>query len=109
MIIYYAPLDAMLQTANSTPEEQAKGMEGWKLWAQKCGDKLMDMGNPLMNGQQLTPDGKSKESNKNVTGYSILGVENIEEAKELLKGHPHLAWNAACSIELYEVMPVPGM
>ena len=109
MIIYYAPVDAMMQTANATTEEQAKGMEGWKIWAQKCGDKLLDLGNPLMNGQQLTHDGKSKESDKNVTGYSILGAENIEEAKELLKGHPHLAWNCACSIELYEVMPIPGM
>ncbi len=109
IVLYHAPDDAMGQTTNSTPEEQAKGMEAWMQWAQKCGDKLVDLGSPLMNGQQINPDGKSKNSTKNVAGYSILKAENIEAAKGLLKGHPHLAWNAACTIEVHEMMPLPGM
>ena len=56
-------------------------MELWMQWAQKCGDKLVDLGSPLMNGQKLNPDGKSEGSNKNVVGYSVLQAENIEEAK----------------------------
>lgn len=109
IVIYHAPIDAMAQTANSTPEEQAKGMEAWMVWAQKCGEKLVDMGAPLMNGQQLNPNGTSQNSAKNVAGYSVLQAENMEEAKALLKGHPHLGWNAACSIEVHETMPLPGM
>ncbi len=109
IVIYHAPADAMEQTANTSPEDQAKGMEMWMQWAQKCGNKLVDLGAPLANGQQLSPDGKSKGSNKNVAGYSILQAENMEEAKALLKGHPHLGWNAACSIEVHETMPLPGM
>lgn len=109
IVIYHAPADAMKQMANTTPEEQKKGMEGWMVWAQKCGSKLVDMGAPLMNGQQLSPDGTSKSSDKNVAGFSILEAENLEEAKDLLKGHPHLAWNADCSIEVHETMPLPGM
>ena len=109
VVIYHAPADAMEQTANTSPEDQAKGMEQWMKWAQKCGDKLVDLGTPLTNGQQLSPDGKSKNSNKNVAGYSILQAENMDEAKALLKDHPHLGWNAACSIEIHEAMPLPGM
>jgi hypothetical protein len=109
IVIYHAPADAMEQTANSTPEQQAKGMEEWMKWAQKCGDKLVDLGSPLTNGQQLSPDGNSKPSSKNVAGYSVLQAENIEDAIKLLKGHPHLAWNAECSIEVHETMPLPGM
>jgi len=109
IVLYHAPADAMNQTANTSPEEQAKGMELWMDWAKKCGDKLVDLGAPLSNGQQLTPDGKSKSSNKNVAGYSILQAENMDEAKTLLKGHPHLGWNAECSIEVYETMALPGM
>jgi hypothetical protein len=109
IVIYHAPIDAMEQTAKTSPEDQAKGMEMWMQWAQKCGDKLVDLGTPLANGQQLSPDGKSKNSSKNVAGYSVLQAENMEEAKALLKGHPHLAWNAACSIEVHETMPLPGM
>ena len=108
IVIYHAPADAMEQTANASPEEQAKGMEGWMQWAQKCGDKLVDMGTPLSNGQQLSPDGQSTPSNKDVAGYSVLQAGSMEEAKELLKGHPHLAWNADCSIEVHEAMPLPG-
>ena len=109
IILYHAPEDAMKQTANVSPEEQAKGMEGWMQWAKNCGDKLLDLGSPLMNGQQLNPDGKSKKSSKNVAGYSLLQAENMDNAKALLKGHPHLVWNADCTIEVHELMPVPGM
>ncbi len=109
IVIYHAPVNAIEQTADTTPEQQAKGMEEWMKWAQKSGDKLVDLGSPLMNGQQISPDGKSKPSSKNVAGYSILQAENIEDAIKLLKGHPHLAWNAECSIEVHETMPLPGM
>lgn len=108
MVLYHAPLEAMKAMQSTTPEEQAKGMESWMQWARECGDKLVDLGTPLMNGQQLSPDGQSKDSNKDVAGYSILQAESIEEAKKLLEGHPHLAWNAECSIEIHETMPLPG-
>ncbi|MBT8386052.1 MAG: hypothetical protein KJO12_01455 [Ignavibacteria bacterium] len=109
IVIYHAPLDFMKDMANTTPEDRKKGMEEWMVWAEKCGSKLVDMGAPLMNGQQLIPDGTSKSSDKNVVGYSILDAEDLEKAKGLLKGHPHLAWNAQCSIEVHETMPMPGM
>lgn len=109
IVLYHAPIDAMQQTANTSPEDQAKGMEAWMTWAKKCGDKLVDLGNPLTNGQQLSPDGKSAASKQNVAGYSVLQAENMEEAKALLQGHPHLGWNAACTIEVHESMPLPGM
>ena len=109
IVIYHAPAKAVERMAKASPEEQAKGMKGWMQWAKKCGTKLVDLGAPLMNGQQLNPDGGSSKSKKNVTGYSILQAKNLEDAKKLLKGHPHLAWNADCSIEIHETMPIPGM
>jgi len=109
LVIYYAPVDAMQQMQNVSKEDQAKGMELWMQWAKKCGDKLVDLGNPLMNGKRLSPDGKNSDSKKEVTGYSILQASNLNEATQLLQGHPHLGWNAACSIEVYETMPIPGM
>jgi hypothetical protein len=103
IVIYHANNDAMKQMTTATPEEMKKGMEGWMVWAQKCGDKLVDMGAPLMSGQLLTPDGKSQDSTKGVNGYSVLQAENMDEAKALLQHHPHLAWNAGCTIEVHEV------
>lgn len=109
IVLYHAPADAMQQTANISPEDQAKGMEAWMTWAKKCGNKLVDLGAPLANGQSLNPGGKSKSSSKEVAGFSILQAESIEEAKQLLQGHPHLSWGASCSIEVHETMPIPGM
>ena len=109
IVIYHAPMDAMKQMANTSKEDQAKGMEAWMSWSQQCGDKLLDMGSPLMNGQELKPGGGSSNSAKGVTGYSILQADSMAEAKKLLQGHPHLGWNAACSIEVHETMPLPGM
>jgi hypothetical protein len=94
--------------AESTPEEMAKGMESWMAWAAKCGDQLVDLGNPLAGGQKLIPNGNSESSARGVAGYSILEAENMDDAKSLLIGHPHLAWDAACEIEVHEVMPMPG-
>jgi hypothetical protein len=109
IVLYHASADAVKQTANFTPEQQAKGMEAWMQWAKDCGDKLVDLGSPLMNSQLLIPGGKSKNSNSDVVGYSIVQADNMEQAKGLLQNHPHLGWNADCSIEVHETMPLPGM
>lgn len=109
IVLYHAPVDAMEQSTGATPEEQAKGMEVWMKWAHSCGDKLVDLGTPLINGQQLKPSGQIINSEKNVVGYSILKAENMEAAKDLLKSHPHLGWNELCTIEVHETMILPGM
>ena len=108
IVIYHAPMDFLKQSANKSPEEMKKGMEAWMEWAAKCGDKLIDMGNPLMGGIKLNSDGSSTPSEKQVCGYSVVQAENMEEAESLLAGHPHLNWDAGCEIEIHETMPVPG-
>jgi hypothetical protein len=35
IVIYHAPTDALMETANASPEEQAKGMVVWYNWAKK--------------------------------------------------------------------------
>jgi hypothetical protein len=112
LVLYHATMTPeMMQQMMSRPkEDMAKGMEAWAQWAQKCGNHLVDMGSPLMGGQALNADGTSKNSEKNVGGYSILQAENMDEAKALLHGHPHLgSWNPTASIEVHEFMPMPGM
>jgi hypothetical protein len=109
IVIYHAPMDALKQMESMTKEQQAEGMKGWMVWASKCGNKLVDLGAPLTGGQKVNPDGTAAASNKDVCGYSILQAKDMDEAKALLQGHPHLGWNAVCSIELHEAMPLPGM
>ncbi len=108
IVLYHAPVQALQSMGDATPEDMKKGMEPWMQWAQKCGNKLIDIGSPLVSGQKLSPDGKSEPSKREVCGYSILEAENIDEAKSLLAGHPHLMWRGDCEIEVHETMPLPG-
>ena len=106
VVIYHAPVSAVEQTQNMSPEEMQKGMESWKAWAAKTGDGLVDIGTPLMGGQKLSKSGSSP-SDKDVMGYSILQAEDMQGAKALLVGHPHLEWASGCEIEVHESMPMP--
>ena len=107
VVIYHAPASFMEQAQNATPEEMQKGMKAWMEWAAKCGDALVDFGAPLAGGQKLSTSGSSP-SDKDVAGYSILQAEDMDGAKALLQGHPHLEWTAGCEIEVHEAMPPPG-
>ena len=110
LVLYHVPAEAMQQTMNVTPEQQAEGMKAWMQWMQKCGDKLVDIGSPLINGLQINNNGETKNSDKQVAGYSILQAENMEEVKSLLKGHPHLSgWHPGTTIEVHEARALPGM
>lgn len=108
IVLYHAPQSAMQKMANVSPEDAKKGMEPWMAWAQKAGDRMVDLGTPLGNGQQVTKSGTTP-SNKEVVGYSILQANSMDEAVELLKSHPHLDWVDGCSIEVHEALPLPGM
>ena len=106
VVIYHAPASAMEQMQNASPEEMQEGMKPWMEWAAKCGDALVNLGAPLAGGQKLSKSGSSP-SNKDVVGYSILQAEDLEGAKALLEGHPHLEWTGGCEIEVHETMPLP--
>ena len=107
LVIYHAPVDAMSQTAEATPEERAKGMDAWMQWAKSSGEKLVEMGSPLMNGFEINTSGKTKTSTKNVSGYSVIQAEDMEDAKSVVEKNPHLnGWNAECTIEVHEFMPM---
>jgi hypothetical protein len=109
IVTYHAPTSVMEQMANTPKEDREKGMEQWMIWAQKCGNHLIDMGRPLAAGERIFVGGKSKPSNREVCGYSILQAENVDQAKKLLDGHPHLnGWDKACEIELHEALDLQG-
>ena len=103
VVIYRAPASSFDKMKDMTPEDHKKGMEPWMVWMKKCGSGLVDGGAPLKNGKNINPDGIS-ESDSDIAGYSILQAENMEKAVIMLKNHPHLKWDAGCSIELYECM-----
>ena len=54
------------------------------------------------------PPGGSSPSTNDLGGYSLMVAESKEALAELLKGHPHFMTPDG-TIELVEIMPIPGM
>lgn len=44
----------------------------------------------------------------NLQSHHLL-ANSMDEAKELLQGHPHLEWAEGCEIEVHESLPLPGV
>jgi|SRR6185437_2139458 len=110
LVIYHAPESARGAAMSGTPEQQAAGMKAWMDWAQKTGSQLVDMGSPLDAGAVISPNGSSHASKAGASGFSIVQAENMEQAKALFKGHPHInGWSPEATIEIHETMAIPGM
>lgn len=102
VVLYHAPAEAMAQMEHATPEQKQEGMKPWLAWKESMGNSLVDFGAPLLGGRRLLPDGNSESSTKEVSGYSIIQANSLEEAQALLQGHPHLSWTGGCDVEVHE-------
>ena len=103
LVLYRSSASAMDQMAATTPEQRKAEMEKWMAWGASAGAALADWGAPL--GQSAVMRG-SKGADQ-IGGYSILQAASIDAAQKLLDAHPHFGAPAA-TIELIEIMPMPG-
>jgi hypothetical protein len=107
LVLYKASPAAFQQMMKATPEQQKAGMDAWMAWGKKAAASIVDMGAPLGKSLRLTPTAASPITN-DLGGYSILQADSKEALAELLKsGHPHFMMPES-SIEITELMPVPG-
>lgn len=107
LVLYKAPTSSFQEAMKATPEEQKAGMDAWMTWGKKAAASIVDMGAPLGKSLLVTKDAASPNTN-DLGGYSILQAESKEALAETLKGHPHFMMPNG-TIEVVEVMPVPGM
>lgn len=107
VVLYIAAQSAQAQMAESSPEAAQEGMKAWLAWAERAGEGLVDMGNPLGAGKEITATGTA-DGSTGVAGYAILQAEDLAGAQALLDGHPHLMMPGA-SIQVYESLDLPGM
>lgn len=81
-----------------TPEFQQAHMRWWS----SIEAHVVDSGNPLLRGLNVTKDGTVSELTDDLTpalGYSIIEAESIDEAVRLLADSPMDMW-------IYEAMPM---
>ena len=107
LVLYKAPSSSFEQMRRATPEQQKAGMDAWMSWSKKAASAIVDMGAPLGKSLRVTPGGASPSTN-DLGGYSVLQGESKEALAETLKGHPHFMTPDG-SIEVVELMPIPGM
>ncbi len=105
LLLYRSTVSAEDQMANATPEQAQAGMDAWMTWAGSAGSAIADLGSPT---QQVATVGDGPAGSGFVGGYSIMEAESADALKGLLEGHPHLMMDGA-SIEVLELLPVPGM
>jgi hypothetical protein len=108
LVLYKATRGEFEKAMNSSPAEQKAGMEQWTAWGQKAASSIVDMGAPLGKSLRITKGGASPVVN-DLGGYSILQAESKEALAETLKGHPHFLMGPESSIEVTELMAIPGM
>ena len=107
LVLYRAPTSSFEQMKKATPDQQKAGMDAWMGWGKKAASSIVDMGAPLGKSLRVTKEAASPAVN-DLGGYSILQAESKEALVETLKGHPHFMMPEG-SIEVVEVMPIPGM
>jgi hypothetical protein len=107
LVLYKASAAAFAQAMKSTPEQQKAGMDQWATWSKKAGKSIVDMGAPLGKSSRVTAGGAAPTAN-DLGGYSIMQAESKEALAETLQAHPHFMMPDS-SIEVVELMPMPGM
>jgi hypothetical protein len=103
IMIYRGPEWDMKNLSEADMNESRKQ---WESWMKNLGENMVEFGAPTANGVSVIDNG-STASASDVRGYSLIKAENIDKAKELLKGHPHLNGSEGkYSIELFELIPM---
>ena len=93
---------------NMTPEMQAAQNESWRVWMEGKSASIADHGAPLGKTKRATSVGVTDVRN-DIGGYTIVEAESHEEAAKLFTDNPMLVGMPEASVEVMEIMPMPGM
>jgi len=90
----------------STPEEGKQHFAKYNEWLSSLGDSAVSPANPLKNTSTVNPDGSvTVGGNSNMSGYTIVEVESMEDALAIAKNCPFL--DIGGSLEVSELMKMP--
>jgi hypothetical protein len=93
--------------AQPSPEVIQKGMAAWQNWMTDHARQVVDSGGPLGKTKKTSKAGVSDARNA-VAGYVIVEADSHGEAAKMFLNHPHFAIFPGDSVEIMEVMPIPG-
>lgn len=73
------------------PERRQQMMNAFAAWAAGVGDKMVDPGAPLAPAKVVSSDGVKDGEPGGAGGYTLLSADSLEEAVELVRGHPFIS------------------
>ena len=107
--VYKAPAEEMQKMITSmTPETRKTSMEEWMKWMTAHKADIADDGAPFGKTKQVTASGIADIRN-DLGGYTIVSAETHEEAAKFFSDNPHLKMAPSASIEIMEIVTMPGM
>lgn len=89
------------------PATIAKGMAAWQGWMTEHAKAVVDSGGPLGKTKKASKAGVADFKNM-VAGYVIVEAPSHDAAAKMFLNHPHFAIFPGDSVEIMEVMPIPG-
>jgi hypothetical protein len=107
MALYMGSADASGGPPDMAQADIERGMAAWGRWMAANADRLVDPGGPLGKTLKASAQGVTEARNA-VAGYVVLRAESHEAAARLFEGHPHFSIFPGDSVEIMEVMPIPG-
>ncbi len=87
-------------TQPESDDDRAKRMDKWGAWFGSMGAALIDGGNPLTGTTTVNSNGSVTQNGgaNPVGGYSLIEAASIDDAHNIARGCPHLAYNGSIQV-----------
>ena len=86
---------------------ETQGIAAWTDWMKKHSAVIVDTGGPLGKTKKASAQGIADIKN-NLSGFVVITAESHEAAAKLFEKHPHFSIFPGDSVEIMEVLPIPG-
>lgn len=98
----------MAMDEKARQEKERAAMNAWMKWGETYKKQIIDMGGPLGKTKKADRSGVSDIKNL-MTGYTVFEAESHDAAVKMFKDHPHFSMFPGESVEVMEILPIPGM
>jgi hypothetical protein len=99
----YKAMDEAMRKANDM-----SGMAAWGKWVTDHKGDIVDMGSPLGKTKHIDKNGITDVRN-DLGAWTVVQAESADAAAKMFENHPHFMIFPGESVEVMEMLPMPGM
>jgi hypothetical protein len=86
---------------------EASGIKAWGDWMKANASAIVESGGPLGKTKRISAQGVSDTKNT-MTGFVVVRAESHEAAAKMFEKHPSFSHFPGDSVEVMEILPIPG-